>query len=124
VLIVDDEADAREIVSVSLTQYGADTAVVGSAREALDALSDFKPDVLVSDIRMPGEDGFSLIEQVRGLGDSAESRIPAVALTGLASAADRRRALSAGYQSFVPKPVEADDLATVIRRLARRASAG
>ena len=86
------------------------------AREALDVLPDFKPDVLVSDIRMPGEDGYTLIRRIRAL-DSNAGGLPAVALTALAHPEDRRRALTAGYQSFVPKPVEVDELAAVIRRV-------
>jgi PAS domain S-box-containing protein len=116
VLVVDDESDAREVVSRALTECGARTAAVGSAREALDVLPDFKPDVLVSDIRMPGEDGYTLIRRIRAL-DSNAGGLPAVALTALAHPEDRRRALTAGYQSFVPKPVEVDELAAVIRRV-------
>jgi PAS domain S-box-containing protein len=116
VLIVDDEPDAREVVSRALTECGARTAAVASAREALSVLADFKPDVLVSDIRMPGEDGYALIERIRAL-DSDAGSVPAVALTGLAHPEDKRRALTAGYQSFVPKPVEVDELAAVIRRI-------
>ena len=116
VLVVDDESDAREVVSRALTECGARTAAVGSAREALEALPDFKPDVLVSDIRMPGEDGYTLIRRIRAL-DSNAGGLPAIALTALAHPEDRRRALTAGYQSFVPKPVEVDELAAVIRRV-------
>jgi PAS domain S-box-containing protein len=116
VLVVDDESDAREVVSRALMECGASTAAVGSAREALEVLADFKPDVLVSDIRMPEEDGYTLIRRIRAL-DSDAGALPAVALTGLAHPEDRRRALTAGYQSFVPKPVEVDELAAVIRRV-------
>jgi PAS domain S-box-containing protein len=116
VLVVDDESDAREVVSRALKECGASTAAVGSAREALELITDFKPDVLVSDIRMPGEDGYTLIRRIRAL-DSDAGGLPAIALTGLAHPEDRRRALTAGYQSFVPKPVEVDELAAVIRRV-------
>ena len=77
-------------------------------------LHDFKPDVLVSDIRMPGEDGYALIRHIRAL-DPKRADLPAVALTALAHPEDRRRALTAGYQSFVPKPVEVEELAAVIQ---------
>jgi PAS domain S-box-containing protein len=116
VLVVDDEPDAREVVSRALAECGASTAAVGSAHEALHILSEFKPDVLVSDIRMPGEDGYTLIRRIRALGSNGGT-LPAVALTGLAHPEDRRRALTAGYQSFVPKPVEVDELAAVVRRV-------
>ena len=119
VLVVDDESDAREVVSRALTDCGASTAAVASASEAIEMLGEFKPDVLVSDIRMPVEDGYALIRRIRALGSNA-SALPAVALTGLAHPEDRRRALTAGYQSFVPKPVEVRELAAVIRRVAGR----
>jgi PAS domain S-box-containing protein len=117
VLVVDDDADAREVVSMALAQCGARTAGVSSAQEALDMLPDFRPDVLVSDIGMPGEDGYSLIRRIRSLGDRVRD-VPAVALTAFANVDDKRRALSAGYQQFVPKPVEVDELAAVVRTLA------
>jgi PAS domain S-box-containing protein len=118
VLVVDDDEDARKVVSLALAQCGAKTAAVGSAREALDMLPEFRPDVLVSDIAMPGEDGYSLIRRVRALGEQGLGAVPAVALTALAHSDDRRRALVAGYQQFIPKPVEADELAAVVRTLA------
>lgn len=83
-------------------------------------LHEFQPDVLVSDIGMPGEDGYSLIRRIRALEDAARD-VPAVALTAFANPDDERRALTAGYQQFVPKPVEVDALAEVVRTLATRA---
>jgi len=119
VLVVDDEPDARDVVVKALDECGARTVSAGSAGEAWRLLSEFHPDVLVSDIRMPGEDGYALIRRIRS--ESGASRgLPAVALTGLAHPEDRRRALTAGYQSFVPKPVEVSELAEVIRRIARK----
>ena len=118
VLVVDDDADAREVVSMALAQSGARTAAASSVREALQILTDFKPDVLVSDIAMPGEDGLTLIRRVRALGDGL-SRVPAIALTGVVEASDKRRVLTAGFQQFVPKPVESDELAAIVRDLAR-----
>ena len=118
VLVVDDDADAREWWRWRCAQCGASTAAVGSAREALQMLPEFKPDVLVSDIAMPGEDGYALIRRVRALGEQGLGDVPAVALTALAHPEDRRRALTAGYQQFVPKPVQADELAAVVRTLA------
>jgi len=94
--------------------------VCASAAEAIEALQRWKPDVLVSDIGMPGEDGYKLISKVRAL--SAENgEIPAVALTGYASVEDRNRALAAGYKMFIPKPVELVDLAEAVASLARSA---
>jgi CheY-like chemotaxis protein len=118
VLVVDDDADARQVVSMALSQCGARTVAASSTREALQVLAEFKPDVLVSDIGMPGEDGCALIRRIRALGTGGLGDVPAIALTGYAQAADRRRALMAGFQKFVPKPVATAELAEVIRVLA------
>jgi PAS domain S-box-containing protein len=120
VLVVDDELDARELLRWALTQDGAEVRTVTSAAEALDILSQWQPEVLVSDIGMPGEDGYKLIRQVRALPADRGGQVPAVALTGYARLEDQRRALAAGYQIFVPKPVELDELASEIARLAGR----
>jgi CheY-like chemotaxis protein len=92
-----------------------------STGEALKALEHYKPDILVSDIGMPGEDGYVLIEKVRASEGKRGDRIPAVALTAYARVEDRLRALSAGYDMHVPKPVEPVELAMVIASLTRRA---
>ena len=120
VLVVDDDSDARESVSLALAQWGARTAAVGSAREAFQMLGDFKPDVLVSDIDMPDEDGCSFIRRVRSLSQHGLAAVPAVALTGYAQPEDQQRALMAGFQKFVPKPVHVDELASVVKTLADR----
>jgi PAS domain S-box-containing protein len=120
VLVVDDDPDARESVSLALTQCGARTAAVGSAREAYLMLGDFRPDVLVSDIDMPDEDGCSFIRRVRSLNQHGLADVPAVALTGYAQPEDQRRALTAGFQKFVPKPVHVGELAWVVKTLADR----
>jgi PAS domain S-box-containing protein len=120
VLVVDDDADARETVSMALAQCGARTASVGSAREALQMLPDFRPDVLVSDIGMPDEDGFAFIRRVRAIAAQGVGDVPAVALTGHCEAEAHDRALDAGFQEFVPKPVHLEELAAVVRTLAER----
>jgi CheY-like chemotaxis protein len=117
VLAVDDVADARELLRVMLEQFGASVRTAGSAKEALEVLTDWKPDVLVSDIGMPGEDGYALIQKVRQLEGEQVRNTPAIALTGYARVEDRVRALSAGYQTFVPKPVEANELSSSIASL-------
>jgi CheY-like chemotaxis protein len=117
VLVVDDETDAREIVSTALAQCGARTAAVASAREALQLIADFRPDVVVSDIAMPEEDGYSLVRKIRGMRNQLAS-VPIVALTAFTQPEDRRRALRAGFRHFVPKPVEIDELAAVVRTVA------
>jgi PAS domain S-box-containing protein len=118
VLVVDDDPDAREVVSTALAQCGARTTAVGSAGEALKMMGKFRPDVLVSDISMPGEDGYAFIRRLRAAGDFSD--IPAVALTGFSEPEARHLALTAGFQRFVPKPVEVDELAEVVLTLAER----
>lgn len=120
VLVVDDQADARELLAIVLTRCGAEVVTVASAAEALAAIEQSKPDVLVSDIEMPEEDGYSLIRQVRATEAEREGRIQAVALTAHARAEDRMRALAAGYEMHIPKPVEPAELIAVIASLARR----
>jgi PAS domain S-box-containing protein len=119
VLIVDDEPDARETLQEILEHCDAEVLAVGSAGEALRELERFKPHVLLSDIGMPGEDGYALIRRVRELPPERGGRIPAAALTAFARSEDRRKALLAGYQMHVPKPVEINELATVVATLAR-----
>jgi CheY-like chemotaxis protein len=117
VLAVDDEPDTRVLLTMVLEQCGAEVRTCASAAEALAALEDYKPDVLVSDIGMPGEDGYDLIRKVRSLEAGHGSRIPAVALTAYARTEDRLQALRAGYNMHVPKPVEPAELAVVIASL-------
>ncbi len=118
ILIVDDEADSRHLLRVVLEQCGAKATTVGSAAEALKALEDASYDVLVSDIGMPVEDGYMLINQVRSLPKEKGGRIPAIALTAYARVEDRVRALTAGFQFHVPKPVEPMELAAIVSSLA------
>jgi PAS domain S-box-containing protein len=120
VLVVDDDPDARESVSLALAQCGARTSAVASAREAYLMLGEFRPDVLVSDIDMPDEDGCSFIRRVRSLNQHGLADVPAVALTGYAQPEDQRRALMAGFQKFVPKPVHVGELASLVKTLADR----
>jgi CheY-like chemotaxis protein len=128
VLVVDDEADARELVATLLRHYGARVTAVSSAAEALALLkssdAETRPDVLVSDIGMPGEDGYSLIERIRRLAPEHGGLIPAIALTAYGRASDRMRALSAGFQAHMPKPVEPAELMIVISGLSSRSVRG
>ncbi len=121
ILVVDDEAAARELLHRLLHGYGAEVALAESGQEALSLLFEHKPHVLLADLGMPGMDGFSLIEQVRALDPDFGGRTPAVAITALGSPQDRLRALQAGYQNHVVKPVEPQQLATVIANLTGRA---
>jgi PAS domain S-box-containing protein len=120
VLVVEDDPDARELVARVLAGYSAEVVAVGSAAEGLAELIRHPPHVLLSDIEMPGEDGYSLIAKVRALAPEAGGATPAAALTAFARGQDRRRALQAGFQLHVAKPVEPIELATVVANLAGR----
>jgi PAS domain S-box-containing protein len=120
VLVVDDEADIRDFITTILEQYAAEVQAVASVKEALDIIAHFKPDVLISDIGMPGEDGYSLIRKVRSQPPEKGGNIPAAALTAYARAEDRMRAIQSGYQLHLPKPVEPAELATVVASLVGR----
>ncbi|WP_242072504.1 PAS domain S-box protein [Microcoleus sp. FACHB-68] len=124
VLVVDDATDARELIKMILEEYGAKVTAVPSAAEGLLTLQQLKPDVLVSDIEMPGEDGYTFIRQVRGLEASQGGRVPAAALTAYARVEDRQRALWAGFQMHVTKPVEPAELVAVVANLAGRTRNG
>jgi signal transduction histidine kinase/ActR/RegA family two-component response regulator len=120
VLVVDDEADARELLMTVLEQFGAKPRVAGSVAEAVRALGEVWPDVIVSDIGMPGEDGYVLIRKVRALeAEKGLPSTPAVALTAYARSEDKRRTLSAGFRMHVPKPVEPMELVEAIARAVR-----
>lgn len=120
VLIVDDEADVRELLTVMLEQYGAKVAAVASTADALAAFEEFKPDVIVSDISMPGEDGYALIRKIRTLELAQSAHIPAVALTAYNRFEDRQRALLAGYHMHLPKTVAPAELAAILVNLMDR----
>jgi len=117
VLVVEDDPDSREIIHEILRSQGADVRTVGSAEEALEALAQSKPDVLVSDIGLGGIDGFGLMRRVRAL-RSPVAEIPAIALTAYARAEDRASALAAGYQVHIKKPLEPTELRVAVARLA------
>jgi signal transduction histidine kinase/ActR/RegA family two-component response regulator len=120
VLAVDDEPDTRELLQAGLGQCGAVVKVVGSAAEALEAIAVEVPDLLISDIGMPGEDGYELIRRVRQLPAESGGKLPAIALTAYARVEDRMQALRAGYQMHVPKPVELAELVAVAASLIKR----
>jgi signal transduction histidine kinase len=120
VLVVDDEPDALQIISKLIARTGAEVRACESASQALEVLEQWKPDVLMSDIAMPEEDGYSLINKVRSLPAERGGHIPAAAFTAYAREEDRKRALDAGFQMHIPKPVSGGQLATMIARLAGR----
>ncbi len=120
VLVVDDEADTRDYLTTLLKQYQAEVLAVASAQAALKAIEEWQPDVLVSDIGMPQEDGYSLVRQLRSRSPEQGGKIPAAALTAYARAEDRRRAIQAGFQLHLPKPVDPSELITVVASLVGR----
>jgi signal transduction histidine kinase/CheY-like chemotaxis protein len=119
VLVVDDEADARDLISIILTQSGAEVKAVATAADALHELMEWRPDVLVSDIGLPGEDGYMLIRRVRAAENKvgALKKVPAVALTAYARGQERLQALAAGYQAHISKPAKSIDLILTIKNL-------
>jgi PAS domain S-box-containing protein len=121
VLVVDDEEDTRELVQRLLAECQAEVVAVESAPAALDAVERFHPDVLLSDIGMPQQDGYQLVRTLRERDAEHGGRTPAAALTAFARPEDRDRALRAGYQMHVAKPVEANELIAVVADLAGRA---
>jgi signal transduction histidine kinase/ActR/RegA family two-component response regulator len=122
VLAVDDEGDTRAMIRGVLEQFGANVLTAGSAEEALEVFPGWKPDVLLFDIGMPQEDGNMLIQKVRQLEAKEGRNTPAIALTAYARVEDRMRALAAGYQMFIPKPVEASELVITIANVIGQAN--
>jgi CheY-like chemotaxis protein len=122
VMVVDDEVDARNLVEHVLKESGALVRAASSAAETLQALETEWPDVLISDIGMPGEDGHALIAKIRALEAQGRSRTPAVALTAYARTEDRMQALRAGFDMHVVKPIQPAELLMVVASLARRGS--
>jgi CheY-like chemotaxis protein len=117
VLVVEDDEDARELVVTVLEDAGAVVASADSAAAGFDAVRDFQPQLLVSDIGMPGEDGYSLMRRVRALGVVAGGDIPSIALTAYTRAEDRAKALRAGFSLHMAKPIRPSDLVTAIASL-------
>ena len=118
VLLVEDDRDNREFLTLLLQQLGAHVTAVSSSAEALEALTQQTPDVLVSDIAMPGEDGYTLIRKVRTLFAGPQGQIPALALTACSSLEDRNQALLAGFQVYLSKPVEPETFTSTVANLA------
>jgi signal transduction histidine kinase len=120
VLVVEDEDDTRELLVIALEQCGAEVASAPSTAVALASFDRHPPDVLVSDLAMPDEDGFSLIRKVRSRGAAEGGNVPAAALTAYARTEDRVRALAAGFQKHLPKPIDPSDLIAAVAALAGR----
>ena len=119
VLVVDDEPDTRELLLATLSESGCDVRATASVGEAMEALRAARPDVIVSDIGMAGESGYDLVRRLRQLPPDQGGRIPAAALTAYSRPEDRRQALRAGFEMFLPKPVEPAELLAALATLAR-----
>ncbi len=117
VLLVDDDIDNLDVLKAALEQHGLFVTALTSASEALNLLPQLQPDVLVSDISMPDQDGYALMRQVRSLPSAQGGTIPAVALTAYAREEDRAHAIAAGFQLHISKPVELEDLVGAIQSL-------
>jgi PAS domain S-box-containing protein len=120
VLVVDDEADTRSLLTLVLEECGAKVHAAASVRQSLIAIRQFSPQVLISDIAMPEEDGYTLIRHIRRMELSEGGYLPAAAVTAYARSEDRTRALKAGYDIHLPKPVDTAELIAVVERLAAR----
>jgi PAS domain S-box-containing protein len=118
VLVVDDEADARELIEHVLAQYKARVLTAANAKEALDLLRSQRPDIIVSDIGMPEKDGYRFIQEVRGLPADQGGKTPAIALTAYARSEDRTRAMLAGFQTHIAKPIEPQELIATVGNVA------
>ena len=120
VVVVDDDRDGLHLAATILVNSGAEVRMCTSVGEAVEAVRSWRPDVLISDIEMPGEDGYSLIRRVRTFDDLALARIPSIALTAYGRVEDRLRTLSAGYSMHLPKPVDPNELVVAVGSLAAR----
>jgi CheY-like chemotaxis protein len=120
VLMVEDDADSRNFLRELLAKQGLTVLTAASADEALDIFGRFRPDVLISDIAMPGEDGYDLIRRVRALPEQLGGRTPAIALTAYVRLDDQREAIAAGYDRHVRKPVHVPDLLLAVSELAHQ----
>jgi PAS domain S-box-containing protein len=123
VLVVDDEPDTLEVVGAALRHAGAKVTSASSAAEAMQRFAESTPDILISDLAMPGENGFDLIGRIRAFARELGGAVPAVALSAFTGAEDRRHAMNAGFQLYVAKPVEPLELVRLVRSLSPEARA-
>jgi CheY-like chemotaxis protein len=119
-LAVDDDRDSLDLITAILADSGAEVRASRSAAEALKVVEEWRPDIVISDIEMPGEDGYAFIQKTRRLEAASGRRAPAIALTAYGRPEDRERATSVGYDIHVPKPVESAELVTIVASLAGR----
>ena len=119
ILIVDDASDARELIGFILVEHGANVSTASTVSEAVEKFASALPDIVISDIEMPGEDGFSLIGKLNDFNSRHKRKIPAIALTAHARPSERLKVLSAGYRMHLAKPVEPEELLTVVTNFVR-----
>ena len=117
ILVVDDEPDSRDVVQAILTRFGGQVKCTESVKEAIRAFQEWSPDLLVTDIGMPNEDGYCLIKKLRRLRSKRAKEIPAIALTGYAAEKDIETAIAAGFNMHIAKPVEPAELSTAVAKL-------
>jgi CheY-like chemotaxis protein len=114
IVVVEDHDDVRRYLGLFLEQLGANVVLARNAFEGLDAVKNNHPNLVLSDIKMPGVDGFELLREIRALGPDAEGGVPVIAMTALVAQADRARILNAGFQACLPKPFAPDKLLETI----------
>src|ERR1700693_836328 len=114
IVVVEDHEDARRYLGLFLGQLGEDVVVARNATEVLEAVKIYRPNLVLSDISMPGRDGFDLLRDIRALGPDAGGGVPVIAMTALVTRLDGARFLNAGFQAFLPKPFSPDKLVEVI----------
>jgi CheY-like chemotaxis protein len=114
IIVVDDNDDVRRHVGAYLAHLGAHVAVAENGIEGLEAVKTYRPNLVLSDISMPGRDGFGLLIDIRALGSSSGGSIPVIAMTALVTQVDRMRILNAGFQAFLPKPFSPEALLNAI----------
>lgn len=118
-IVLDDEADARELLKLTLEQWGIQVACANNAANAYEVLKTFKPDIIISDIGIPDEDGYSFLRKVRAWPDMRLARVPAIALTAYAREEDRQNALAVGYEEHIPKPFDPAEVIDAVRELTK-----
>jgi CheY-like chemotaxis protein len=120
ILVIDDNEDNLFLASFILEEYGVEVLTAASSCEGFEIFTQTKPDIIISDITMPGEDGYSLMRRIRNLEPELGGEVPAIALTASARNEDRTSSFEAGFQMHVPKPIEPDELVKIVTALAKR----
>jgi CheY-like chemotaxis protein len=117
IVVIDDNSDVRRFVGAFLAHLGANIALAPSAIEGLEAIKTYRPDLVLSDISMPGRDGFDLLRDIRALAPDDGGSVPVIAMTALVTRLDGARFLNAGFQAFLPRPFHPDKLVETIQKV-------